>query len=136
MYVDLENAIDKIPYKRLLWKLENIGVLKGVSERPKDEGSEGGDRILGRKDITVGVSYCSVLAPVKFVTYINDTEKCQRLCYPIRRRCEEWDRRRSLWYSRKTSAGLPNGVQNGKLNSVEKSTGNGKKYKRTTIFYT
>ena len=30
MYLDIKKAFDKVPYKRLLWKLENIGGIKGI----------------------------------------------------------------------------------------------------------
>ena len=79
VYLDLRKAFDKVPHKRLLWKLEHIGGLKGrllcwMEDYLKDR--EMRTVIKNEKSnwcsIESGVPQGSVLAPVMFVVYIND----------------------------------------------------------------
>ena len=79
IYLDLKKAIDKVPHKRLLWKLKNVGGLKGgllkwmedfLSNREmrkviKDQRSEW-------CSVKSGIPQGSVLAPVMFLVYVND----------------------------------------------------------------
>ena len=79
IYLDLQKIFEKIPYRRLLWKLEHIAgligtlknwmedYLKGREVRTvvKDEKSEW-------KEVKSGVPQGSVLAPIMILVYVND----------------------------------------------------------------
>ena len=79
VYLDIKKAFDRVPHRRLLWKLENVGGLKGkMLEWMKDYLQ---DRQMKTVIKDVSSSWCkvisgvpqgSVLAPIMFQVYIND----------------------------------------------------------------
>ena len=82
IYLDLKKIFDKIPHRRLLWKLEHIGGLKGTLKNwmelylkgremrtvVKDEKSEW-------REVKSWVPQGSVLPPIMFLVYVNDMTK-------------------------------------------------------------
>ena len=79
IYLDLKKVFDKVPHKRLLWKLENIEGLKGnILNWIEDYlgGKEMRTVIRNTKSewrkVTSGIAQGSVLASLMFLIYVND----------------------------------------------------------------
>ena len=79
IYLDLRKAFDKVPHRRLLWKLEHIGGLKATLKNWMEDYLKGREMRTVVKDekselrgIKSGVPQGSVLAMIVFLVYVND----------------------------------------------------------------
>ena len=75
----LKKTFDKVPHRRLLWKLEHIGGLKGTLNNWMGDYLKGSEmRTVVKneesewREIKNGVLHGSVLAPIMFLIYVND----------------------------------------------------------------
>ena len=79
VYLDLRKAFDKVPHKRLLWKLKTFGGIHGKLLKWMKEYLTGRqmrtvirDKVSKWKEVASGVPQGSVLAPIMFLIYVND----------------------------------------------------------------
>ena len=79
IYLDFSKAFDKVPHKRLIWKLQHIGgITDTLLQWMKDflQGRQMRTVIRGtasqNREVTSGVPQGSVLAPIMFLVYVND----------------------------------------------------------------